>query len=129
MGAVFSIYLKFRIKQDEEDNVIAAIKGMKPAIRASYVQTKGHEPMTLKDCFDLAFGGPQFKAEYAPSEENTKDWSEVIADFDACYSWYGIMEDYFRAIAPFLRSRSVLYIEPDNDTDAFVVKNGTVIIK
>ena len=64
--------------------------------------------------------------DYGPFRKQTApdNWTDIDADFDACYSWERTMKDGFDRMAPFLEDGSSLYLEPDDDCYTIVVKGG-----
>ena len=51
------------------------------------------------------------------------------SSFKATYLWHSLLEDWFEAIAPYLKDGSSMLVYPDNGHYKYVVKDGRSVIK
>ena len=49
------------------------------------------------------------------------------SDFDATYSWEGLMVEFFEEVAPSLEDGSEMIIYPDSGSRTLTVQSGTVV--
>lgn len=74
-------------------------------------------------CFRAILAGDSQPLEW--TEDALEDrWFLFTNDFECCCSWEGVIEDWFRAVAPALADGSEITVRPDKGQWHYVVRNG-----
>lgn len=135
MGAVYSVYFKYKVKDQEK--AYATLKGIMDkgettnGIKVDFGVQKfadeGVDVNSWEGLLQIVFAGwksSQYKTRIDGHKRNV-----VENHFDACYGWEGVMIDVFYALAPYLADNTSLEIQPDNELDYFVIKDGKVEVR
>lgn len=56
-------------------------------------------------------------------------WPVFRSDFDACYSWDGTMEAWFRDVSPTLEAGSEIEVYPDSGSWTCAIREDGAIVK
>lgn len=124
MGAVFSVDMDVKIKQDQEMALLNAIISGTTESRINYMELKGLDTYKLEDV--LAYYFTAYHNEWVDIRDGR---IKINTGFDAGYSWELVMMDIFELMGPYLEDGSELYIQPDDDYDLLVIENGNVVYK
>lgn len=121
MGAVYSVEAKLMFEDmwDEGEFCMAAGKVM-----ADYLKSRGEYDfvgmtfLSARDAFEAITAGH--------ARESYTDPEVWCADFDANYSWGGLMIEAFEKAIAHCKDGSYVYIEADNDLMEITKKDGVV---
>ena len=124
MGAVYSVELTMGAKAENTDNIIEAVN----TVFENYgIEHFKKDVNTIEDVIKTVFVAKSNMSNLTVINKGTYDEYNFNSDFDASYSWEGVMIASFEAMAKYLEDESRLIIYPDNDYDEYVVKNGKAV--
>ena len=133
MGTCYGVNLKLGFKSEEKQN--DAAETMRKYIEihngkdVDFTLEKWKKLGVSQDNFEnllrIFFGGWSEKNyEY----QTRKKWVRYYNSFDGSYGWETVMLDIFTIISPFLSDGSEMIVNPDDDYDYLVVKNGKCVV-
>ena len=131
MGAVYSIKFTIKTKEGAEDKIfdrlnqfIEAEDGNSVDFNISKIKANGNNMETYLDLLKLFFSTCSKPAKDITIESN--GCLSYNNDFCATYGWLGVIENVIHMIAQYLEDNSYFYIEADNESELYVIKNGLV---
>ena len=134
MGACYSVEMRVKIDPKSIPAATAALKDVadhEERYNANFMWEKwdaevGH-PETFDDYINFFLAG--WKSQ--PVRKSIAKPGDIIYDngFSASYGWQSIMEEAFKAIAPYLKTWSRLDVWGDSWHNYIYVKNGKIIEK
>ena len=132
MGACYSVQFKIRIEEGCEDRVFEELKhfietenGNGADFKLDKVKAFGNKMEGFLDLLKIFFSSCS-----KPARDITVESDRCLSydnDFDARYGWFGIMEEAIYTISSYLDDYSYFYIEADNESELYVIKDGDVI--
>lgn len=129
MGQCYSVYLKVRFNDEEgakkelrnkiskgrEEHISYDVEGL--------VAKHGYDLDNMSDLLSVFFSGWGTRL-----QRDYRDTDILVADFNACYGWEGVMIETFSIIAPFMEDGSWMKIFPDSDYDYLEIKDGKAVM-
>lgn len=122
MGAIYSVSLDFKCKDRYgltkvlNDSVQSLLDECHDAFGTEALRTG-----SIDDCLYLMLACFQDDFEYEIEEDGSEYY---FSNFKATYSWLEILEDMFKAMAPYLEDGSIFTISCGSDDDTYKVIGG-----
>lgn len=126
MGACYSVFVTVSLK-DEKGAINALNQHIRTDTRTSYNLERYANIGATPDSFDGLMKILLAEIQQEVHIERCNDWLSYENAFTASYGWEGVMMDWFRILAPYLKDGSQMLIYPDEDYDELVVVNGTSV--
>ena len=125
MGQCYNVIVKMKVKGAAEI-IKQSVDVFKTECPEWYDEIKDKIPCdTVYGCVAFALAANQHN--FMAVHRNGITTYE--SSFKATYSWHSLLEDWFEAIAPYLKDGSSMLVYPDNGHYKYVVKDGRSVIK
>lgn len=116
MGQCYSVYLKMKLKDADEFVRLSRKYATDNDWSDEYMRKMSGVDGIIKQM--ISTGDLTVQCE--------DGWPVFRSDFDASYSWDGVMDEWFNAVAPALEDGSEIEVYPDVGSWKCVVRDGRV---
>lgn len=117
MGQCYNIYLKLKSRDEN-----ASVKALQEFITENNINTIGLSTNNLENLLKIVFGNSQGTLHLRHTQKN--GFKRYESDFNASYSWEGLLMDAFSELASTLEDGSRIDIYPDYGRDTAVVRDS-----
>ncbi len=117
MGQCYNIYLKLKSRDEN-----ASVKALQGFVTENNINTVGLSTDNFENLLKIIFGNNQGTLHLRHTQKN--GFKRYESNFNASYSWEGLLIDAFSELAPTLEDNSRIDIYPDSGRDTAIVRGS-----